>query len=142
MARFDVSVDFIDNSKLLNKKVRKAMTDAMTDVVLDLKRVASMSAPHDTGYLEKNAQHEVYIGNKYLEGTVGFSAVEKGFNYAQWTHDKKYELGAKSAKKKGGKSKFGQGIVPVGQGYLENALNNNRQGYLDYIGEKYGEAIR
>lgn len=141
MGKFDIKVDFIDNTKLINKKVKKAMEDAMTDIVLDLKRVASMSAPHDTGYLEKNATHEVYVGSKYLEGTVGFSAVEKGFNYAQWTHDKKYNLGAKSAKKKGGKSRFSSKVVPVGTGYLENALEFNRQGYLDYLKEKYREAI-
>lgn len=142
MGRFDLRVDFVDRSQLLNKKVKKAMKEAMLDVTLDLKRVASASAPHDTGYLEKNAQHEVYVGSQYLEGTVGFSAVEKGFNYAEWTHDNKYNLGAKSAKKKGGRSKFGSGIVPVGQGYLENALNNNKQGYLDHIKDKYREAIQ
>lgn len=141
MARFKVDVDFVDNSKLLNGKIKKAMKDAVLDVTLDLKRVASMSAPHDTGYLEKNAQHEVYVASQYVEGTVGFSAVENGFNYAQWTHDEEYELGEKSARKRGGKSKFGSGTVPVGQGYLENSLEYNKQGYLDHIKQKYREAV-
>lgn len=141
MARFKVDVDFVDNSKLLNGKIKKAMKDAVLDVTLDLKRVASMSAPHDTGYLEKNAQHEVYVASQYVEGTVGFSAVENGFNYAQWTHDEEYELGEKSARKRGGKSKFGSGTVPVGQGYLENALEYNKQGYIDHIKQKYREAV-
>jgi hypothetical protein len=141
MARFNVKVDFTDKSKLLNGKIKKAMKDAVLDVTLDLKRVASMSAPHDTGYLEKNAQHEVFVASQYVEGTVGFSAVEHGFDYAQWTHDEEYELGEKSAKKRGGKSKFGSGTVPVGTGYLKNALEMNKQGYIDHIKQKYREAI-
>jgi hypothetical protein len=141
MAKFSVKVDFVDNSKLLNGRIKKAMKDAVLDVTLDLKRVASMSAPHDTGYLEKNAQHEVFVASQYVEGTVGFSAVENGFNYAQWTHDEEYELGEKSARKRGGKSKFGSGTVPVGKGYLENALEYNKQGYIDHIRQKYREAV-
>lgn len=142
MARFGVKVDFIDNSALVNKKIRKTMQDAMLDVTMDLKRVASASAPHLTGYLEKSAQHEIFSTKGYIEGTVGFSAVENGFNYAQWTHDEEYELGEKSKRKKGGKSKFGSGTVPVGTGYLKNALKMNKKGYLDYLEQKYKEALK
>ena len=142
MAKFNVNVDFVDNSKLMNGKVKKAMRGAMLDVTLDLKRVASSSAPHLTGYLSKTAQHEVFVASQYVEGTVGFSAVEDGFNYAQWTHDEQYELGEKSAKKKGGKSKFGSGTVPVGTGYLENALEQNKAGYLRHLQEAYLNALR
>jgi hypothetical protein len=142
MARMSFKVTSVDKSKLLNSKIKKAMKDAVLDVTLDLKRVASMSAPHDTGFLEKSAQHEVFESSQYIEGAVGFSAVEDGFNYAKWTHDEEYELGAKSAKKKGGKSKFGGATVPVGTGYLENALEYNKQGYFKHIEDKYKEALK
>lgn len=141
MARFNVDVDFVDRSKLLNKRVRRGMQDAMTDVVLDLKRVASMSAPHKTGFLEKNAQHEIFVGSQGIEGSVGFSAVERGFNYAKWTHDEDYELGEKSKRKSGGQSKFGSGRVPVGKGYLENALEMNREGYLRHLQDAYTNSL-
>lgn len=141
MAKFKMSVSKIDKSKVISRQIRQSLTDAIVDVTLDLKRVASQSAPHDSGFLEKNAQHEIYSSGSYVEGSVGFSAVERGFDYAQWTHDKDYELGEKSAKKKGGKSRFGSGTVPVGKGYLENALENNKQGYMRHIEEKYREAI-
>jgi hypothetical protein len=141
MAQFRVHVSQIDKSKLINKKVKKAMRDAMTDITLDMKRVASLSAPHDTGFLEKNAEHEVYVGSQYIEGTVGFSAMRKGFNYAEWTHNEDYELGEKSKRKKGGKSKFGSGRVPVGKGYLENALKQNEAGYLQHLQDAYRDAL-
>lgn len=141
MARFSLDVDFVDRTQLLNRNVKRAMTDAMTDVVLDLKRVSSLSAPHKTGFLSKNATHEVYVSSQGIEGSVGYSAIENGFNYAEWTHNEDYELGKKSAKKKGGKSKYGQGRVPVGKGYLENALEQNRAGYLDHLQEAYTNAL-
>jgi len=141
MARFSVDVDFVDRSKLLSKRVKKDMRNAMTDVVLDMKRVASMSAPHDTGLLERSAQHEVFVGSQGIEGTVGFNAVNKGFNYAQWTHDKSYELGEKSKRKTGGQSRFGSGRVPVGKGYLENALEKNRAGYMEHLQEAYTNSL-
>lgn len=143
MARFRMDVNLTDNTQRISRRMNTILEDAMTDVVLDLKRVASGSAPHRTGFLERNAQHDISVSNGKLVGSVGFSAVEHGFNYAQWTHDKKYDLGEKSARKRGGLSGIGHGgIVPVGTGYLENALNMNKRGYLQYLQEKYEEALR
>lgn len=130
-----------DNSKVLQGKVKRAMQEAILDVTLDLKRVASQSAPHDTGYLERNAKHEIYTASNYVEGSVGFSAVHSGFDYAKWTHDEHYNLGEKSQRKRGGKSRYGGATVPVGTGYLENALNFNKQGYMNHIKDKYREAL-
>lgn len=141
MGRFTVDIEIVDRTQLLRRNVNRAMTNAMTDVVLDLKRVSTMSAPHDTGFLEHNAQHEVYIGSQGIEGSVGFSATQNGFNYAQWTHDEDYNLGEKSKKKKGGKSRFGQGRVPVGKGYLENSLEQNKSGYMRHLVEAYLDAL-
>ena len=142
MAKFKMSVKSIDKTAMIRKAVKRNMTDAIVDVTLDLKRVASKSAPHASGFLEKNAKHEIYVSGSYAEGTVSFSAVEDGFDYAEWTHNEDYELGEKSAKKTGGKSKFGSGIVPVGRGYLENALQNNKKGYMNHIEDKYREAFK
>lgn len=136
-----MQVDFVDRSMLVNRQIKSAMKNAMTDITLDMKRVASQSAPHDTGFLEKSAQHEVFVASGYIEGQVGFSAVENGFNYAEWTNEKQYKLGAKSAKKSGGKSKFGGATVPVGTGYLTNALQYNRTGYMAHLRQAYHNAL-
>lgn len=143
MARMSMRVDFSDRSTQVSRRIVQAMKDAMTDVTLDLKRVASQSAPHDTGYLERNASHSISVGRDKLEGVVGFSAVENGFNYAQWTHDKQYNLGEKSAMKTGGRSGIGGGgMIPVGTGYLKNTLEKNKRGYIEYLKQSYREAIR
>lgn len=141
MAKFTVKSSFVDKSKLLANKVKKDMRGAVLDVTLDLKRVASKAAPHDTGYLEKSGQHRVFVASGYVEGSVGFSAMHKGFNYAEWTHDETYKLGKKSAKKKGGKSKYGSGTVPVGTGYLEKALDMNERGYMQYLEDRYRQSL-
>lgn len=141
MARFGVEVEFIDKTKLLRGKVKKAMKDAVLDVTLDMKKVASASAPHASGFLEKNAQHNISVASQYVEGSVSFSAMHRGFNYAKWTHDANYKLGDKSKKKSGGKSKFGSGTVPVGKGYLENTLSINKAGYLNHLAEAYRDAL-
>lgn len=142
MARMRFDVSHRDVTDRIARNIETAMKTAMTDVVFDLKRTASMAAPHDTGYLERSAQHTVRVTPESISGTVGFSAVEKGFNYAQWTHDKTYNLGEKSERKQGGNSVFGSGTVPVGTGYLKNALENNREGYMKYLADAYKEAVK
>ncbi|ADP32899.1 hypothetical protein [Bacillus atrophaeus] len=141
MARFSVRADFVDRSKLISRQIKRTMEGAVLDVTLDMKRVASMSAPHKSGFLEKQAQHEIYASSNYIEGAVSFSAAHNGFNYAKWTHDADYKLGDKSEKKRGGRSRFGGGAVPVGKGYLENTLSMNRSGYMNYLEEKYRQAL-
>jgi len=142
MTKSGVTINFTDNTKKFSRQVSKNMTTAITDVTLDMKRVASASAPHDTGFLEKNASHDIQVGAKYVEGTVGFSARDKGFDYATWTHDATYNLGKKSARKTGGKSKYGAGSVAVGKGYLTNTLSTNQNGYFNHMLSAYKDALK
>ncbi|MGE6629608.1 hypothetical protein [Bacillus sp. NPDC077027] len=142
MANVSTSINFTDNTKAIKRKIKEAMESGMLDVTLDMKRVASESAPHKTGFLERNAHYEVTSNSNVIKGSVGFSAVNNGFNYAEWTHNENYNLGEKSAMKQGGRSAFGGGTVPVGKDYLANALKMNEQGYLRHLQEKYNEAVR
>lgn len=50
MARFSVRADFVDRSKLISRQIKRTMEGAVLDVTLDMKRVASMSAPHKSGF--------------------------------------------------------------------------------------------
>lgn len=116
------------------------MQEALKDVILDVKRVSSESAPHKSGYLEKN-RYTVSQGRGQLEGTVSFRARNKKFDYARWTHDERYNLGEKSLRKSGGSSKYGSGTIPVGTGYLSNTIKNNEKGYLNYFDEVYKKTL-
>ena len=137
-----VKLKITDNTAKLDKAITQGLTDAFTDIVLDIKRVSSESAPHKTGYLENN-RFSITETSKGIEGYVGFEARSKrGFDYATWTHDKDYTLGEKSKAKRGGRSKYGAGAVPVGKGYLKNTIDNNRAGYTEHLGGRFKYAIK
>lgn len=133
-------VNIIDNTKKIGDSINKSMTDAFVDIVLDVKRVSSQSAPHDSGKLEKN-KHTIKTGGGKLEGEVWFEAENEGFDYAKWTHNGDYELGEQSKRKTPGKSKYGNGSVPVGPGYLSNTIEQSRKGYMEHLEEVFGQFI-
>lgn len=136
-----IKVELKDNTGKKIKNLSKGMEDAFTDVVLDVKRVSSESAPHKTGFLEKN-RYSIVSTRDGLEGYVGFEArSKKGFDYATWTHDATYNLGAGSRAKRGGKSKYGGGVVPVGRQYLATTVRSNAHGYYDHFRKAYKDAI-
>lgn len=137
-----VSVRFKDDTKLYENNITTGVENAFRSVVLDVKRVSSQSAPHKTGFLENN-RHVFANRGGSLEAYVGFSARSKqGFDYATWTHEKKYNLGAGSKAKLGGKSKYGGGVVPVGTGYLRKTIEQNSAGYLEHIEKQLKKAMQ
>lgn len=129
-------VKIVDNTKKVDKRINKAMRNAFTDVVLDVKRVSSASAPHDSGFLEKN-KHTIKNRKGTLVGEVSFEAKNDGFDYAEWTHNADYDLGEKSKRKGGGKSKYGSGSIPVGKNYLGNTVEMSEKGYMEYLTEAF-----
>lgn len=136
-----VKVELKDNTGKKIKNLSKGMTDAFTDVVLDAKRVSSESAPHKTGHLEKN-RYSIVQTRGGLEGYVGFEArSKKGFDYADWTHEANYNLGEQSKRKRGGRSKYGNGVIPVGRQYLANTIRVNAHGYYDHFRKAYKDSI-
>ena len=141
MARVRMNLKTTNNAKQVATAINRSIQDAIVDVTLDLKRVSSASAPMDEGFLQKNT-HAFNFTNDVAEGYVGFQAVENGFDYATWTHDEDYNLGEQSQAKKGGSSVFGSGTVPVGKGYLGNAVSKFEKGYLDYIQKAVKEATK
>lgn len=138
-----MNVNLNNNAHTISQDLDRKMKEALTDVTLDVRRVASQSAPHDSGFLEGNAQYHVDTAGGVLKGTVGFSAENKGFDYAKAMNDKHYKLGEKSARKTGGRSAIGGGAtVPVGTGFLSNAIDFNRPGYMQYLQNKFREGLQ
>lgn len=136
-----VSVKINDFTDKVGSDVEKNVKESFKDVVLDLKRVSSAAAPHDTGKLEKN-KYRIKASSKGLTGEVYFKAKRKNFDYAEFTHNAEYNLGEKSKRKSGGKSKFASGSIDVGKGYLTNTLESSQDGYIEHIADSYGKALR
>lgn len=130
-----------DHTKKISKQLDKNMRTRFTDVVLDLKRISSQSAPHDTGHLEKN-KHTIKQGSGSMHGEVWFEATNNGFDYAEWTHEKSYKLGKQSERKARGKSKYASGSVPVGRGFLRNAVELAEDGYIEHIADGFKQSLK
>lgn len=136
-----VSVDVRERFTDMSKAIDRNLTENLKDVVLDVKRVSSQSAPHKTGKLEKN-YHRYSKRGDTLTGEIYFNATNKGFDYAEWTHNGNYELGERSLRKRGGSSKFISGTVPVGAGYLSNTVERGADGYLKHLTDGFNDAIK
>lgn len=135
-----VTIKINDGTDRIAKVIDKNVKDSFEDIILDLKRTSSASAPHDSGFLEKN-KYRIKTSSKGLVGEVYFVSKKKGFDYAEWTHNADYNLGEKSKRKAGGKSKFASGSIPVGKAYLARTVTQSTDGYLEHIAKAYGEAI-
>jgi hypothetical protein len=132
---------------ILQSELKNRMETAMHDVVDDLGRTASGTAPHDKGILDKKGtgwNTDVYWKNKnHVKGTVEFSVSEGEFNYALWTHEEVYNLGEGSEKK--ASSGGGQGMsgttYPVGNKYLERPFHGEAETYKKHIEKTIKEGL-
>lgn len=136
-----ITVDIKRYDSQLIKKHNKAMKEAVQDIVLDLSNTAKGSAPHWKGRLEKGISHDILASQKYLEGTVGVSVIEKGFDYGQFRHDKPFNLGEKSQAKAGGKSGISGKSFGVGDGFIKYPMEANKNAYLQYLDDKFKRAV-
>ena len=136
-----ITVEIKRYDKELIKKNNVAMKKAMQDVVLDLSNTAKGSAPHWKGRLEKSISHNVLASGGYLEGTVGVSVIERGFDYGQFRHDKPFNLGEKSRAKSGGKSGISGKSFGVGDGFISYPAQANEKAYIEYIEDKFNKAV-
>lgn len=125
-------------------KVSKAMLrngkTSFDTVSTDVKRVSAGAAPKKTGFLEKNHLNVEYNRDKWV-AHIYFKATNRGFDYADWTHEAHYNLGKRSRQKPGGNSRF-TGHVPVGRKYLENTVEQGRNSYQDHIIDKIIESTK
>lgn len=122
------------NSNLRKIKgiVRTESIKGMKASMKDLNRVASEAAPLDEGKLEMSGSHSTSVNGSTIIGTVGFSAYNKDFNYAIWTHEENYNLGKRSRKKSGGSGMSGKSY-DVGKGYLIRPFRGEAKTYRGVI---------
>ncbi|WP_139356102.1 hypothetical protein [Clostridium felsineum] len=105
----------------------------MDKIRKDTVKSASGSAPRRTGKLERSyfvTQNNIDL--KQCQFSVRFSALNKGFDYADWTHFKTYRLGRISRQKQPPKSRFAEGLY-VGNNYLYNVAESAEINWGNFI---------
>lgn len=113
----------------MEKRIKKAAVDGMTEVTYDLQAKAVDLAPLYKAGLRNSAWSEISESGGTVTGEVFFSAAEKDgdgrFNYALYQH----ELGGTSEKYKNPST---PGTQPK---FLERPLKENADEYVERIGE-------
>ena len=127
--------DFLHRLTEEESNVTQAAKTAMYDNVDDLARIAQNIAPIDKGTLRRGMKKKVTLKRKSIIGEVSFSAKDKGFNYAVWTHEADYNLGPTSA------AAGGADGYSVGNKYLERPLKGEAQKYIDNIANAVNGAL-
>jgi hypothetical protein len=119
----------------------REMSDRVDDIREDIIEVAKGNAPRKTGALEDSikASRRVVQG-KSINIKVTATATNRGFDYATWTHEAHYKLGAISASKSGGHSRFGMSFT-VGRDYIGKIEPALHSAYLRYIQEGLDEVV-
>lgn len=127
----------------LDKNLVKAVEQGIEDATDDLLRVASLRAPVSEGNLEQSGTSTIIKSGKSIKGSVSFSAINKGFNYAKKLDEKSFNLGVKSLKKssRGVRSKFSKVSLKVGTGYLSGTALECADGYSKHVNELIGKEI-
>lgn len=120
--------------KGMSKSVFEGVKDAMDDIRDDLVDTSESLAPYKTGKLEKSHRtRRTYKQGKDVSFTISYKAMNRGFDYAEWTHDKKYKLGAGSRAKQPKKSRFSKTAFRVGRQYLKKVVTGTAKGRSDFI---------
>jgi hypothetical protein len=140
--RFKFSLD-VDLRKLEQAadNAKKALERGMNDIVDDLVRTSSETAPHYKGTLEKSWSRDVTWKGNRIEGEVTYSVKEDDFNYALWTHEADYNLGEGSLAKPGGTGMSGTSY-PVGNKYLTRPLEGEAKTYKAHIAKEIEKELR
>jgi hypothetical protein len=142
---FDIKFEnfrtFKNSDEVLFKAVEKAMTDIKDDIV----DTSSSLAPHKTGKLEKShIVKKTVIPLHRVSFEIAYRAFNKGFNYAWWTHEEKYNLGLGSQQKQQQyhkKGKFSNKVFRVGRYYLDNATDGVEQNGGKYIEKEMKKSV-
>lgn len=123
------------------KVVAAAVKESMDIIRMDVVRTSSGLAPVDKGILENDYTERINNTATKSEFIVSYATKNKGFNYAEWTHDKNYNLGKKSKVKRPAKSRFSKATLKVGKGYLHNVAIACKDGWTDFINEEVEKAV-
>lgn len=129
---------FKDAGQVVFDAVKEAMDEIRDDVIT----VTESLAPRKTGKLERS--HYVRRYYKNLDKcyfTISYKAINKGFNYATWTHDENYNLGAGSRRKRPARSRFAKGTLRVGTGYVSQVIEASQDAWVEHIAETVNKKL-
>lgn len=133
----------LDAWKNAGQVVFDAVKDAMDDIRDDVVNTSESLAPRKTGKLEKSHYARRYYKNlDKCYFTISYKANNKGFDYATWTHDARYNLGAGSRAKRPARSRFAKGSLRVGRGYLSQVVDSSEEAWANYIGTNIKRKLR
>lgn len=140
--KFNIKLEHSRTYKNASKELFKAVEEAMTDIKDDIVDTSSSLAPYKTGKLEKShTVKKTIIPLKKISFEIAYNAFNKGFNYAQWTHDEFYHLGEGSKGKRPKKGKFSNKTFSVGKRYLYNATEGVQEKGSKYIEDKMKKRV-
>lgn len=138
-----MAVKIKNNFDSLMRDLSANLTEAMTDVILDVGRVSSAASPHKTGKLEKAYTSTIERTADGFAASITYRALnDDGHNYAVDMHENNYKLGELSKRKSPAKSKFSNESIPVGKGYLKNTIEKGQKGYMEHLQETLNETIK
>ena len=141
---FEMEVDidkFFEGLTIANTKAIDVAEESMNDVVDELVRISSEIAPFDKGTLQKS--HESKVSRKFsgiIEGTVIYSVMEEGFNYALWTHEGIYQNGEKTERRPGTTGWSGS-KYEAGRKYLQRPVEGEQKAFLEHMAKQIGDVI-
>lgn len=120
-----------------------AVKDCMDDIRDDFIMTTESLAPHKTGKLEKSHYARRYYKNlEKCYFTISYKAVNKGFDYATWTHDEQYNLGEGSRAKRPARSRFARGALRVGTGYMTQVKEASQEGWTEFINQNIDRKLK
>ncbi|MDF2010198.1 hypothetical protein [Priestia megaterium] len=132
-----LQVNFVKNRfSQYSRQAQAVYKKSLNEIMDDLVRTSSASAPHKSGTLEQSWSKELYNYGSQPYGLVSYSATSRGrsgnFNYAMKMHEGGYSLGEGSRRKSGGTGMSGK-HYPVGANYLGGVLMGEQQAYKQHI---------
>lgn len=140
---FKITATGLEAFKNAGQVVFDAVKDAMDDIRDDVVATTESLAPHKTGKLEKSHYARRYYKN--LENcyfTISYKGVNKGFDYAKWTHDENYNLGAGSRRKRPRRSRFAKKPLKVGKGYVSQVIDASEDEWTAFIARNIDRKLK
>lgn len=135
---FDAS-GFFAHLDTKERNVVLAAKEGVEDALDDLERISSNIAPIKSSTLRKSAEKRVKEISGGIEGELSYNVTEstggKRFNYALWTHEEDYNLGARSS------ASPGTDGYEVGNKYLERPLKGESEVYVNFWVEKIAKEM-
>lgn len=126
----------------LPQEILNAVNEGLDDIAQDLKRVSSGVAPLKTGKLKDSYTHNKSNSGGVDVHEISYSAYNKTFNYAAWTHDADYKLGKLSKKRIPPLSAYSNEQLKVGKGYLIGTYEILEADYLKHLEEVIYAALK